>query len=78
MHFLLQAPIVFEVANERAVTPEITYPQVILSAVAVAGIIMALAGLAGLMVGAVIIYFKRRAEAATPTTETQHVRLRLG
>ena len=36
MHFLLQAPIVFEVANERAVTPEITYPQVILSAVAVA------------------------------------------
>jgi hypothetical protein len=73
--FLQQDPIVFEVASPPPVTPEITYPQVILGAIGAAGIIMVIAALAGLLAGAVIIYVKKRHEAAAPSTDTGHVRL---
>jgi hypothetical protein len=76
--FLLQNPIVVDVAKQPAITPEITYPQVIVGAVGVAGLIMVVAALAGLVTGAVIIYFKKRAEAAaTGPIETGHARLRI-
>jgi hypothetical protein len=77
MVFLLQKPIIFEVAQQPPVTPEITYPEVILGAIGVAGLIMLLAALAGLLTGAVFIYVKKRIEATAPRTETGHVRLRI-
>jgi hypothetical protein len=71
---LLQQPVVVEL-NHTAETARITYPDVILSAVGVAGLIMLGAILMGLAAGWLIIYRKRRAEEATPTTGTDHVRL---
>jgi hypothetical protein len=60
MIVLLQAPIVVEVTRQPPVSPEITYPQVILGAVGVAGAIMIVAALIGLLVGGGIIWLKKR------------------
>ena len=72
-----QNPIVVDLAPQPAVTPEITYPEVILSAIGVAGVIMVLAALAGLLTGAVIIYLKKRADATRTSNESGHVTLRI-
>jgi hypothetical protein len=78
MQLLLQAaPIVVDVVQQPAVTQEITYPQVILGAVGVAGGIMLLAALVGLITGVVIIALKKRGEAAAGPIETGHARLRI-
>ena len=78
MVLLLQNPIVVEVAKQPPITPEIIYPQVIVGAIGVAGLIMVLAALAGLVTGGIIIYLKKRAEAAaTGPIETDHARLRI-
>lgn len=73
MTFLLQAPIVVDLAKQPPVSPEITYTEVILSAAGVAGMLMVFASLAGLAVGAAIIYVKKRAERAgkEPDAPTQ-------
>ena len=73
----MQNPIVVDLSQQPTVTPEITYPQVILGAIGVAGVIMVLAALAGLLTGAIIIYFKKRGEASAGSTESEHVRLRI-
>lgn len=80
MLFLLQQPIVVDVAQQPAETARIAYSDVILSAFGVAGGIMLLAALMGLAVGATIIYRKKRDEAAsaasgTGQNSTGHVRL---
>ena len=72
-----QNPIVVDLAQQPAVTPEITYPQVILSAIGAAGVIMLLAALAGLITGAVIIYLKKRGEGESAGRESSHVTLRI-
>jgi hypothetical protein len=64
VRLLLQAPIVVDVYRQPPVSPEITYTQVILGAVGVAGAIMIAAALLGLLTGAAIIYVKKRAERA--------------
>ena len=73
----MQNPIVIDLSQQPTVTPEITYPQVILGAIGVAGVIMVLAALAGLLTGAIIIYFKKRGEASAASGESEHVRLRI-
>jgi hypothetical protein len=75
MSFQLQAPVVVDVIRQPPITPEITYPQVILSAFGVAGGIMLLAVLAGLVTGGIIIFFKKRAEATAATIDTGHATL---
>ena len=77
MRLFLQQPIVIDVVEQPPITPEITYGDVIVGAIGIAGIIMILAALAGVLVGALIIYFKRRAEANGATHETGHARLRI-
>ena len=77
MRFFLQQTIVIDVVEQPPITPEITYGDVILGAVGIAGVIMVLAALAGVLVGALIIYFKKRAEAKSVTHETGHARLRI-
>ena len=76
MLLLLQQPVVVEL-NHTAETARITYPDVIVSAFGVAGLIMLGAILMGLAAGWMIIYRKRRAEATTPNDGTDHVRLRI-
>jgi uncharacterized protein involved in exopolysaccharide biosynthesis len=73
----VQDPIVIDVIRQPPVTPEITYPQVIVSAFSAAGLIMLVAALVGLLTGAVIIFLKRRLEASGASTESEHVRLRI-
>ena len=75
MLVLLQQPIVVEVGQQPAETARITYPEVILSAVGVAGLIMLVAALVGIGIGALIVYRKKRAEATKPVEGTGHVRL---
>jgi hypothetical protein len=74
---LQQKPIVVEVVKQPPVTPEITMGEVILSAVGLTGAIMLAAILTGLLVGAVIVYRKRRADAVAPPTDPGHARLRI-
>jgi hypothetical protein len=74
MLFLLQQPVVVELKRTQEAS-RITYPDVILSAFGVAGIIMLVAILFGLAAGWLIIYRKRRAEAETRSGGTDHVRL---
>jgi hypothetical protein len=73
MMFLLQAPIVVDLTQQPPVSPEITYTEVILGAVGVAGMIMVLACLVGLATGGAIIYIKKRAERSgkEPDAPTQ-------
>jgi hypothetical protein len=77
LHLLQQKPIVVEVIKQPPVTPELTMGDVILSAVGLVGAIMLAAILAGLLVGAVIIYRKRRADAIAPPTDPGHAKLRI-
>jgi hypothetical protein len=74
MLVLLQQPIVVEVGQQPE-TARITYPEVILGAVGVAGIIMVLAAVVGIGIGAFIVYRKKRDEATKPVEGTGHVRL---
>ena len=74
MLVLLQQPIVVDVGQPTE-TARITYPEVILGAVGVAGIIMLLAALVGIGIGAFIVYRKKRDEATKPVEGTGHVRL---
>ena len=64
-----------EVGPPPAETARITYTEVILSAFGVAGVIMVLAAVVGIAVGAFIVYRKKRDEATKPTQGTGHVRL---
>ncbi len=72
-----QNPHVIDIVKQPPVTPEITYPDVIIGAVGVTVIIMVLAALAGLLAGAIIIYFKKRGEARSSSSDTGHARLNI-
>ena len=75
MLFLLQQPIVVDVAQQPAETARISYSEVILSAFGVAGGIMVLAALVGIAVGSFIVYRKKREAATAPGAGTDHIRL---
>jgi hypothetical protein len=75
--FLQQNPIVVEVFRQPPPTPEITYGEVIFSAVGFTGVVMLLAVLTGAVLGGIIIFFKRRADATAPPTDPGHARLRI-
>jgi hypothetical protein len=71
-----QPPIVVDVVKQPPVAPEITMGDVVLGAVGLTGAIMIAALVAGLLVGAVIIWVKRRRDASAPPTDPGHARLR--
>ena len=75
MLVFLQQPIVVDVAQQPAETTRITYSEVILSALGVAGGIMVTAALVGIAIGAFIVYRKKRTETTGPDRGTDHVRL---
>ena len=74
---LLQQPIVVEVAKAPPETARISYAEVILGAAGAVGVIMLVALLIGLTVGAVIVYRKKRHDATAPVTGSGHVKLEI-
>ena len=74
---LQSQPIVVDVVKQPPITPEITMADVVVSAVGLTGVIMILALIVGLTVGAVFIWRKRREDAAAPPTDPGHARLRM-
>ena len=73
---LQSQPIVVDVIKQPPITPEITMADVVVSAVGLTGVIMILALIVGLTVGAVFIWRKRREDAVAPPTDPGHARLR--
>jgi hypothetical protein len=69
-------PIVVDVIKQPPITPEISYGSVLLSAVGVIGVVLAAGIIVGLVIGAVIVWRKRKREATEPVDHS-HVSLHL-
>ena len=78
MLFLLQQqpPIVVEVDPQPAASPSISYGGMLLSALGLVGVILLAAFVVGGIVGAVIIWRKKREDSSAPPTDPGHQRLR--
>jgi hypothetical protein len=73
---LQQNPIVVDVIKQPPITPEISYGSVLLSAVGVIGVVLLAGIVVGLIVGATIVWRKRRHEATDPVDHS-HVKLHI-
>ena len=78
MLFLLQQqqPIVVNVEPQPPVSPSISYGGMLLSALGLVGVIVLAAFLVGGILGAVIIWRKKREDAVAPPTDAGQQRLR--
>jgi hypothetical protein len=77
--FLLQQPpppIVVHVEPQPAVTPPISYGGMLLSALGLVGVIVVAAFVVGGIIGAIVIWRKRRQDAVAPPIDPGHQRLR--
>ena len=72
-----QNPIVVEVLKQPPIARPITVGDVVLGAVGLVGVIMLVAAVTGLLVGAVVIFIKRRRDAVAPPTDPGHAKLRI-
>jgi uncharacterized iron-regulated membrane protein len=72
-----QPPIVVDVVKQPPVAPEITMGDVVLGAIGLTGVIILCALAAGLIVGGIFIWIRRRRDAAAPPTDPGHSRLRI-
>ncbi len=77
MFFLQQNPIVVEVLKQPPVARPITVGDVVLGAMGLSGLIMVAAAVVGLLVGAIVIFIKRRRDAVAPPTDPGHAKLRI-
>ena len=78
MFFLLQQPqqpIVVNVDPQPAVTPPISYGGMLLSALGLVGVIVLAAFIVGGVIGAVIIWRKKRQDADAAPIDPGHQRL---
>jgi hypothetical protein len=74
---LQKAPIVVEVVKQPSPTPSISYGSVLLSAVALVGVILLASLIVGIVVGGIFIYLKKRFNLWAPPTDPGHARLRI-
>jgi hypothetical protein len=74
---LQKAPIVVEVVKQPPPTPSISYGSVLLSAVALVGVILLASLIVGVVVGGIFIYLKKRFNLWAPPTDPGHARLRI-
>jgi hypothetical protein len=74
--FLQQPPIVVEVLKQPEPARDISI-DFILAMFATAGVILLIAAIGGLIAGALFIAIRRLRDAATPPTDSSHVRLRI-
>ncbi len=70
-------PIVVEVIKQPPITPELTMGDVVLGAVGFTGAVMIAAAVAGLLAGALFIWFRRRRNQAIEFTDPGHARFRI-
>ena len=77
MLFLQQNPIVVEVLKQPPVARPITVGDVVLGAAGMVGLIMAIAAVTGILIGAVVIFIKRRRDAVAGPTDPGHAKLRI-
>ena len=74
---LQQPPIVIEVLRQPEAARDISV-DVVLGMFAMAGIVLLVAALGGLIAGAIFVAIRRFKDASTPpSTDTSHVRLRI-
>jgi uncharacterized membrane protein YqhA len=74
---LQNAPIVVDVVKQPPATPSISYGSVLLSAVALVGVILLASLLVGVAVGGIFIFLKKRFNLWAPPTDPGHARLRI-
>jgi len=74
--FIQQEPIVVEVFKQPPAAPDISV-EVVLGMFELAGVALLLAALGGIVAGAIFIGIRRFRDASAPTTDTEHVRLRI-
>ena len=74
--FLQLPPIVVEVIKQPEAARDISIDY-ILTMFATAGVILLAAAVGGLIAGAIFIGIRRMRDAATPSTDSSHVRLRI-
>ncbi len=74
--FTQQEPIIVEVLKQPEAARDIGV-DVVLGMFAMAGVVMLVAALGGLVAGAIFIGIRRMRDASTPPTDTEHVRLRI-
>ena len=72
----VQNPIVVEIVKQPPITPEISYGSVLPSALGVVGVVFIAGIIVGIVVGATIIWRKRRREATDPVDHS-HVTLHI-
>jgi hypothetical protein len=77
MFALQQNPIVVEVLKQPPITRPITVGDVVLGAFGMVGLIMLAALAMGLLVGAVVIFIKRRRDKVAGPTDPGHAKLRI-
>ena len=77
MLFLLQQqPILVNVESQPPPTPPVSYGGMLLSALGLVGVIMLAAFIVGGIIGAIIIWRKKRQDAVAPPIDPGHQRLR--
>ena len=77
MFSLQQAPIVVEVVTQPEPARDISI-DVVLGMFAMAGVVLLAAAVGGLIAGAIFVAIRRLRDAsAPPTSDTEHVRLRI-
>jgi len=74
--FIQQEPILVEVLKQPAATPDISV-EVVLGMFALAGVFLVVAAIGGIVAGAIFIGIRGFRDASTPSTDTEHVRLRI-
>ena len=69
-------PIIVETVRQPPITREITMGDVVVGSVGFVGVVMIAAAVAGLLVGLVVILWKRARDRAAGPTDPGHARLR--
>ena len=74
--FIQQEPIIVEVLKQPDAARDISI-DVVLGMFTMAGIVLLVAALGGLLAGAIFIGIRRFRDASAPPTDSGHVRLRI-
>jgi len=74
--FIQQEPIIVEVLKQPEAARDIGV-DVVIGMFAMAGVVMLVAALGGLVAGAIFIGIRRYRDSSAPPTDTEHVRLRI-
>ena len=74
--FLQQNPIVVEVIKQPEAAPDISI-QYVLGMFMMAGVVIAAAGVGGLIVGGLFVLYRRYREASEPANQPNDLRLRI-